>query len=136
MTEVQVIFEEAIENGWFGEMVTVVRRDGEIFDFVLPGEPVRPWEAVREEKLVDVMEELKKDLVQRSGNSRGVITVNGYIISKKTIITIVFFNGQEPLQFGCQSSLPELYRGKILSGLPRFVLSIPYLQKPWLKLQS
>ncbi|HEM3629371.1 TPA: hypothetical protein U1C44_000977 [Streptococcus suis] len=59
MTEVQVIFEEAIEKGWFGETVTVVRRDGKIFDFVLPGEEVRPWEAVSEEKLVDVMRELK-----------------------------------------------------------------------------
>ncbi|HEM3698804.1 TPA: hypothetical protein U1C85_001886 [Streptococcus suis] len=59
MTEVQVIFEEAIENGWFGETITVVRRNGEIFDFVLPDEPVRPWEAVSEEKLVDVMRELK-----------------------------------------------------------------------------
>ncbi|HEM3471357.1 TPA: hypothetical protein U1B27_000057 [Streptococcus suis] len=59
MTEVQVIFEEAIENGWFGETVTVVRRDGEIFDFVLPGEPVRPCEVVSEDKLVDVMRELK-----------------------------------------------------------------------------
>ncbi|CYW46990.1 competence regulator inhibitor paratox [Streptococcus suis] len=59
MTEVQVIFEEAIENGWFGEMVTVVRRDGEIFDFVLPGESVRPWEVVSVEKLADVMRELK-----------------------------------------------------------------------------
>ncbi|HEM5176403.1 TPA: hypothetical protein U1311_001433 [Streptococcus suis] len=59
MTEVQVIFEEAIENGWFGETVTVVRRDGKIFDFVLPGESVRPCEVVSEEKLVDVMRELK-----------------------------------------------------------------------------
>ncbi|MCH1694885.1 hypothetical protein ACJBRH_01115 [Streptococcus suis] len=59
MTEVQVIFEEAIEKGWFGETVTVVRRDGKIFDFVLPGEEVRPWEAVSEEKLVDVMRELR-----------------------------------------------------------------------------
>ncbi|MFM0762030.1 hypothetical protein [Streptococcus suis] len=59
MTEVQVIFEEAIDNGWFGEVVTIVRRDGKIFDFVLPGEEVRPWEVVSEEKLVDVMRELK-----------------------------------------------------------------------------
>ncbi|HEM6302175.1 TPA: Paratox [Streptococcus suis] len=60
MTEVQVIFEEAIENGWFGETVAVVRRDGEIFDFVLPGEEVRPWEVVCEEKVEDVMRKLKK----------------------------------------------------------------------------
>ncbi|HFU4203833.1 TPA: hypothetical protein ACGO8F_001431 [Streptococcus suis] len=60
MTEIQAIFEEAIENGWFGETVTVVRRDGKIFDYVLPGEPVRPWEVVCEEKLEDVMREIKK----------------------------------------------------------------------------
>ncbi|HEM3656451.1 TPA: hypothetical protein U1C91_000589 [Streptococcus suis] len=59
MTEVQVIFEEAIDNGWFGETVTVVRRDGKIFDFVLPGEEVRPWEVVSEENIRDVMRELK-----------------------------------------------------------------------------
>lgn len=59
MTEVQVIFEEAIENGWFGDTAMIVRRDGKIFDFVLPNEPVRPWEVVSEEKLVDVMMELK-----------------------------------------------------------------------------
>ncbi|MGQ7522307.1 competence regulator inhibitor paratox, partial [Streptococcus suis] len=33
--------------------------DGKIFDFVLPGEEVRPCEVVSEEKLVDVMRELK-----------------------------------------------------------------------------
>ncbi|MDG3137230.1 hypothetical protein [Streptococcus suis] len=59
MTEVQVIFEEAIDNGWVGETVTVVRRDGKIFDFVLPGEEVRPWEVVSEEDIRDVMRELK-----------------------------------------------------------------------------
>ncbi|MBL6538709.1 hypothetical protein JNG37_08150 [Streptococcus suis] len=73
MTEVQVIFEEAIKNGWFSETVTIVRRDGEIFDFVLPGEEVRPWEVVSEEKLVDVMRELKKTL----SRGRGIVGERG-----------------------------------------------------------
>ncbi|HEM3667008.1 TPA: hypothetical protein U1C81_000747 [Streptococcus suis] len=63
MTEVQVIFEEAIENGWFSETVTVVRRDGKIFDYVLPGEAVKPWEVVSEDKLVDVIGELEKYVI-------------------------------------------------------------------------
>ncbi|HFI0084987.1 TPA: Paratox [Streptococcus suis] len=51
---------QAIDNGYIIEdKVNIVRRDGKIFDYVLPGEPVRPWEVVSEEKLVDVMSELK-----------------------------------------------------------------------------
>ncbi|HEM6556440.1 TPA: Paratox [Streptococcus suis] len=51
---------EAVDNGHIiGNTVMVVRRDGKIFDFVLPGEPVRPLEVVSEEKLVDVLRELK-----------------------------------------------------------------------------
>ncbi|HFI0175703.1 TPA: Paratox [Streptococcus suis] len=52
---------EAVDDGYIkGDTVMIVRRDGKIFDYVLPGEEVRPWEVVREEKVVDVMEELKK----------------------------------------------------------------------------
>ncbi|MBS7948040.1 hypothetical protein [Streptococcus suis] len=58
MTEVQVIFEEAIENGWLGETVTIVRRDGKIFDFVLEGEKVQPHEVVSVEVLDDVIKEI------------------------------------------------------------------------------
>lgn len=58
----------------------------------------------------------KKDLVQRSGNSRGVVTINGYIISKKTILAIVFFNRQAPQRYGYRSFSPELFHGKTLSG--------------------
>lgn len=54
-----IFFVEGIENGWFSEFVQVVRKDGKIFDYVLPGEQVRPWEVVCEEKLGDVMMELK-----------------------------------------------------------------------------
>ncbi|HEM5626008.1 TPA: Paratox [Streptococcus suis] len=51
---------EAVNNGYIiGNTVNIVRRDGKIFDYVLPGEEVRPCEVVSEEKLVDVMRELK-----------------------------------------------------------------------------
>lgn len=54
---------QAVDNGHIiGNKVNIVRRDGKIFDYVLPGELVRPWEVVSEEKLVDVMRELKKTL--------------------------------------------------------------------------
>lgn len=36
---------EAVDNGYIiGSKVNIVRRDGKIFDYVLPGEVVRPWE--------------------------------------------------------------------------------------------
>ncbi|CYW30630.1 Paratox [Streptococcus suis] len=51
---------QAVDDGYItGDAVNIVRRDGKIFDYVLPGEEVRPWEVVREEKVVDVMRELK-----------------------------------------------------------------------------
>ncbi len=54
---------EAVDHGYIiGDTVNIVRHDGKIFDYVLPGEPVRTWEVVSEEKLVDVMRELKKTL--------------------------------------------------------------------------
>lgn len=61
---------EAVKNGYIiGNKINIVRRDGKIFDYVLPGEPVRPWEVVSEEKLADVMRELKKTL----SRGRGVV---------------------------------------------------------------
>ncbi|WP_422804206.1 Paratox [Streptococcus sp. FT1-55] len=42
-----------------GDKVSIVRKDGQIFDFVLPGEPVREWEVVTEENLEEVMKELR-----------------------------------------------------------------------------
>ncbi|HFU4369542.1 TPA: Paratox [Streptococcus suis] len=63
---------QAIDGGYItGDKVTIVRRDGKIFDYVLPGEVVRPWEVVREEYVVDVMRELKKTLSR--GRSRGIV---------------------------------------------------------------
>lgn len=47
---------EAVDNGYIiGSKVNIVRRDGKIFDYILPSEEVRPWEVVSEEKLEDVM---------------------------------------------------------------------------------
>lgn len=51
---------QAVDDGYIiGNKVNIVRRDGNIFDYVLPGEPIRPWEVVCEENVVDVMRELK-----------------------------------------------------------------------------
>lgn len=58
MSEVKYIFDEAIEKGWFGDTVKVVRRNGRVFDLVLEGEKVQPHEVVSIEKLDDVMAEI------------------------------------------------------------------------------
>lgn len=51
---------QAVDDGYItGDTVNIVRRDSKIFDYVLPGDPVRPWEVVGEEKVADVMRELK-----------------------------------------------------------------------------
>ncbi|HER9599576.1 TPA: Paratox, partial [Streptococcus pyogenes] len=43
-------FKQAIDNGYItGDTVIIVRKNGQIFDYVLPGEKVRPWEVVTEE---------------------------------------------------------------------------------------
>ncbi|HIH8014578.1 TPA: Paratox [Streptococcus suis] len=42
---------QAVDDGYIkGDTVMIVRKDGKIFDYVLPGEPVRPWEVVSELK--------------------------------------------------------------------------------------
>ncbi|HEP2726930.1 TPA: Paratox [Streptococcus pyogenes] len=42
-------FKQAIDNGYItGDTVIIVRKNGQIFDYVLPGEKVRPWEVVEE----------------------------------------------------------------------------------------
>ncbi|HHK1519120.1 TPA: Paratox [Streptococcus pyogenes] len=52
-------FKQAIDNGYItADTVMIVRKDGQIFDYVLPGEEVRPWEIVIEEKVEEVMVEL------------------------------------------------------------------------------
>lgn len=54
-------FIEAIENGYLymdGE-VTVSRRNGKVFDYVLPDEVVTKNDTLSVENLADVMKELK-----------------------------------------------------------------------------
>ena len=51
---------QAVDNGFIqGDTVMIVRRNGKVFDFVLPGEPVRQWEIVVEENLDEVLRELR-----------------------------------------------------------------------------
>lgn len=53
-------FKQAIDGGYItGDTVMIVRKDGQIFDYVLPGEPVRLWEVATEEKVEDVLRELE-----------------------------------------------------------------------------
>ncbi|HGA4604870.1 TPA: Paratox, partial [Streptococcus pyogenes] len=40
------------------DAVMIVRKNGQIFDYVLPGEEVRPWEIVIEERVAEVLMEL------------------------------------------------------------------------------
>ncbi|EPT41459.1 competence regulator inhibitor paratox [Streptococcus agalactiae] len=52
-------FKEAIEKGYISSgTVMVVRKNGKIFDYVLPHEEVRDDEVVTVERVVDVLEEL------------------------------------------------------------------------------
>ncbi len=52
---------QAVDDGYIiGDTVMIVRRDGKIFDYVLPGEVVRPWEIVTEESVADILDELYK----------------------------------------------------------------------------
>ena len=52
---------EAIERGFIkGDKISIIRRNGKIHDYVLPGEKVEPGEIVEEEDLDGVLEELKE----------------------------------------------------------------------------
>lgn len=54
-------FKQAIDDGYItGAAVTIVRKNGQIFDYVLPGEKVRPWEVVTDEKAEEILMELDK----------------------------------------------------------------------------
>ncbi|SQF67876.1 Paratox [Streptococcus dysgalactiae] len=54
-------FKQAIDDGYIaGDTVTIVRKNGQIFDYVLPGEPVRQWEVVTEEVVGEVTRELER----------------------------------------------------------------------------
>ncbi|HGN5415493.1 Paratox [Streptococcus dysgalactiae] len=52
-------FKQAVDRGYItGDTVAIVRKNGQIFDYVLPGEPVRPWEMLMEERVEAVLKEL------------------------------------------------------------------------------
>ena len=52
---------EAIERGFIkGDKISIIRGNGKIHDYVLPGEKVEPGEIVEEEDLDVVLEELKE----------------------------------------------------------------------------
>lgn len=52
---------EAIERGFIkGDKISIVRRNGKIHDYVLPGEKIEPGEIVTEEDVETVLEELRE----------------------------------------------------------------------------
>lgn len=66
-------FKQAINDGYIvGDTVMIVRKNGRIFDYVLSGEPVRPWEVVTDEKVEAVLMELDKEK-KTSSRSRGIV---------------------------------------------------------------
>lgn len=53
-------FKQAIDDGYItGDTVMIVRKNGQIFDYVLHGEEVRSWEVVTDERVEDVLRELR-----------------------------------------------------------------------------
>ncbi|HEP1258827.1 TPA: Paratox [Streptococcus pyogenes] len=54
-------FKQAIDNGYItADTVMIVRKNGQIFDYVLPHEEIRDWEVVTYENVEEVMRELGK----------------------------------------------------------------------------
>ncbi|WP_375709079.1 Paratox [Streptococcus dysgalactiae] len=54
-------FKQAIDDGYIvGDTVIIVRKNGLIFDYVLPNEKVKNGEVVTEEKVEAVLMELDK----------------------------------------------------------------------------
>ncbi|HHJ7161597.1 TPA: Paratox, partial [Streptococcus pyogenes] len=54
-------FKQAIDNGYItGYTVMIVRKNGQIFDYVLPNEKIRDWEVVTDEKVEEVLVELSR----------------------------------------------------------------------------
>ncbi|MGT2744569.1 competence regulator inhibitor paratox [Streptococcus phocae subsp. phocae] len=52
-------FKEAIDRGYISNSdIMIVRKNGLIFDYVLPDEEVRDYETVTIEKVADVLREL------------------------------------------------------------------------------
>ncbi|HER1271617.1 paratox [Streptococcus phage Javan140] len=53
-------FKQAIDDGYIaGDTVAIVRKNGQIFDYVLPHEEIRDWEVVTDEKVEEVLRELE-----------------------------------------------------------------------------
>ncbi|WP_243081175.1 Paratox [Streptococcus dysgalactiae] len=53
-------FKQAIDDGYIvGDTVMIVRKNGQIFDYVLLGEEVRNGEVVTDEKVEEVLRELE-----------------------------------------------------------------------------
>ncbi|HEP1298444.1 competence regulator inhibitor paratox [Streptococcus pyogenes] len=56
-------FKQAIDNGYIaGDTVAIVRKDGQIFDYVLPHEKVKNGEVVTKEKVEEVLVELSRQV--------------------------------------------------------------------------
>ncbi|HER0977664.1 TPA: Paratox [Streptococcus pyogenes] len=54
-------FKQAIDHGYItGDTVAIVRKNGQIFDYVLPNEEVRNGEVVTYENVEEVLRELDK----------------------------------------------------------------------------
>lgn len=54
-------FKQAIDDGYItGDTVAIVRKNGQIFDYVLPNEEARNGEVVTDEKVEAVLMELDK----------------------------------------------------------------------------
>ena len=52
---------KAIDRGFIkGDTIQIVRKNGIVFDYVLPNDPVKPYEVVTTERVADVLEELKE----------------------------------------------------------------------------
>lgn len=53
-------FKQAIDDGYItADTVKIVRKNGRIFDYVLPHEKVRSWETLTEERVEDVLRKLR-----------------------------------------------------------------------------
>lgn len=60
-----VELKEAIKKGFIkGDTVNIVRRNGKIHDYVLPGEKIEPLENVREERLDNILKELNSTVMR------------------------------------------------------------------------
>lgn len=54
-------FKQAIDHGYITtDAVMIVRKNGQIFDYVLSNEKIRDWEVVIEERVAEVLMELDK----------------------------------------------------------------------------